>query len=108
MTGSTPTLRRCGAGPMPDNIKICGVLKAPPETITSRAAPARSTRPPLTYETPVAVVPRRITRVTTARRSTVRLGRRIAGLRNAVAAEERRPVWLVYWLRPKPSGDAAL
>jgi hypothetical protein len=32
----------------------------------------------------------------------------IAGRRKAVAAEERRPLRMVYWLRPNPSWEAAL
>lgn len=93
---------------MPDNIRICGVLKAPPETMTSHDASARTDLPSLTYSTPIAVVPRSITRITSAPVSIVKLARRIAGLRNAVAADERRPFRMVYWLRPNPSWDAAL
>ena len=35
---SMPCARRCAAGPMPDSISSCGVLKAPPHRITSRRA----------------------------------------------------------------------
>ena len=64
-----PCSRRCAAGPMPESISSCGVLKAPPHRITSRrartsraspgararpAACARYRRSPLRYSTPRA------------------------------------------------------
>ena len=89
-TGSMPMSRKCAAGPMPESMRRCGVLKAPPARITSRLACARATSPPaLTYSTPVAPAPWVSTRVACAPVSTVRFPRFLAGLRNAVAADER-------------------
>jgi hypothetical protein len=57
---------------------------------------------------PRAVVRSTMTRVTSAPVSTRRFLRVIAGRRKAVAAEARRPLRMVYWLRPNPSWQAAL
>ena len=103
-----PISRKCSAGPMPDSMRICGVLKAPAETITSWPAFARVVCPFQTYSTPVARVPSISTRVVSAPVVTVRLGRFSAGLRYAAAADERRPLRMEYWLRPKPSCVPAL
>src|SRR5262249_31855423 len=45
-------------------------VNAPPLTITSRSAVARSTCPPFSYSTPVARLPSRMMRLTWARTST--------------------------------------
>src|SRR5258708_175952 len=53
-----PCWRRCAAGPMPDSISTCGVLKAPAARITSRSALTWWRGPCLTNSTPDAGVPR--------------------------------------------------
>ena len=90
--------RKCSAGPMPDSIKSCGVLKVPAERMTSRAASARTVAPPWTYSMPVARVPCSSTRVVWALTATVRLlrprrrleegigGRRAAAVADGVLA----------------------
>ena len=93
---------------MPDSIRSWGELNAPPESSTSRAAWAMRSRPPWSQATPRARPPSSTTRVASARVLTVRLGRRIAGLSQATAAEHRRPSRIVHWLRPKPSWRAPL
>ena len=45
------------AGPMPDSIRSCGELNAPPARITSLAASTCTVWPPCRYSTPVARVP---------------------------------------------------
>ena len=66
------------ASPMPDSIRICGELIAPPETITSRRARIRTSWPLCRYSTPTARVPSNRIRVTRHRGSTRRF-RRAAG-----------------------------
>jgi hypothetical protein len=66
---------------MPESISTCGELNAPPHRITSRSAVARSTWPPFSYPTPVARLPCMVIRATSARTSTDRFFRFIAGCR---------------------------
>ena len=73
-------------------------------TTTTEVARALAVRADLTSGAPSPAV----TRVTNAPVSMRKFLRFIAGLRNALAAEERRPLRIVYWLVPKPSCDAAL
>ena len=39
-----PICLRCSAGPIPDNIRSCGLLKAPPETMLHRKLPPGTAR----------------------------------------------------------------
>ena len=49
--------RKCSAGPIPESIRICGVLNVPAATITSRSRLACNIAPAATYSMPVARVP---------------------------------------------------
>ena len=49
------------------------------------------------YSTPTALRPSKTSLVANAPVTTVRFGRRIAGLRNAVAADSRNPPRVVIW-----------
>ncbi len=67
--------------PMPDSIRICGELMAPPATITSRRARAIVFCPAFRYSTPTARRPSKRMRVVSARVRSSTLPRRIAGRR---------------------------
>ena len=91
------------ASPMPESIRICGELIAPPQTITSRRARIFTSLPLCRYSTPTARVPSNSTRVTRHRGSTRRLERVRAGRTYAIAALQRRPRYVVRSIGPKPS-----
>ena len=88
---------------MPDSIRICGELMTPPASSTSRRARTVWVPPARRYSTPTARLRSSRMRDTSARVSTVRFGRRIAGRRYATAALQRRPSRMVFWFRPMPS-----
>ena len=76
---------------MPDSWNSAGELIAPAERITSPFALTVSVLPARTYSTPVALPSSSRMRVTTAPVTTATFPRRIAGARNAVAADLRTP-----------------
>ena len=103
--------RRWSAGPMPDSISSCGELNAPPDRITSRSASA------------CTIVAGRLdvldaawraclhdARASRARRfRPCRFGALFApGAGRRWRSDERRPLRIVYWPRPKPSCCAPL
>ena len=77
---------------MPESIKIWGDPIAPPETITSRFAFAIVTPLGCSYSTPVARPLSITTRCTSARISTLKLGRSRLGWMYASAVPLRTPL----------------
>ena len=85
MAFQNPTLMpwrmRFSAGPIPDNIRICGDCSAPAHSNTSRAARNSRRWPSWTTSTPTARRPSNRTRVVCAPVNTCRLGRDRWGVR---------------------------
>jgi len=99
------------AGPIPLSNKVCGVLTAPPERITSCRAWTWKRSPPweVWNSTPIAlgvlsVIWSNKMRVARAWHATWRFGRaRTCGVRKAVAIDERWPFWSIkVWNRVTP------
>ena len=106
--GSTPARVSTTGSPMPERSSSWGLSIDPAARITSRRARTASRSPQRLATTPTARPPSSVTWPTWVRSSTVRLRRRRAGRRNAVAAEIRTPRWIVTGVRPIRSASEAL